>query len=212
MRKAGRPPEPWKRDLIIDAAATVLTERGVNSTSLQDLADAAGVSRAAIHYHFSGMDGVVLSVAERGYHLMYTRRAEAMAKQRDVRVQLVGLIRMGIPSDPPNEYIVMYESIATFRANSDFRPFLDQLSQAQVALYLDVLQRGVEQGAFRPRESLDDIAWNLIALEDAAGIYITIGTAPPVEIARGRMISYATSSLDCDLRDENSRQRDLGIG
>lgn len=211
MRKAGRPPEPWKRTLIIDAAATVLTERGVNSTSLQDLADAAGVSRAAIHYHFSGMDGVVLSVAERGYQLMYTRRADAIATEIDARVQLVRLMRMGIPSDPPNEYIVMYESIATFRAKSDFRPVLVQLSEGQVDLYEMVIRRGVDQGHFRPRESVEAIAWNLIAIEDAAGIYITIGTAPPVETARGRLISYASSSLDCDLWNENSRQLSLGI-
>lgn len=211
MKRAGRPPEPWKRSMIIDAAASVLTERGVNATSLQDLADAAGVSRAAIHYHFSGMDGVVLGVAERGYQLMYTRRAEAIQAESDPLVQLVTLIRMGIPTDPPNEYLVMYESIATFRANEDFLPVMAQLSLDQFNLYEDILTRGTDHGCFRPRESIASIGWNLLALEDAAGIYITIRTAPDPEIMRDRLLSYATATLDCDLREENARQRALGI-
>lgn len=212
MSKAGRPPEPWKRTMIIDAAASVLTERGVNSTSLQDLADAAGVSRAAIHYHFSGMDGVILGVAERGYQLMYTRRAEAVARNEDARAQLVTMTRMGIPADPPSEYLVMYESIATFRANTDFLPVMERMSRDQFDLYLAIINRGVAQGHFRPREAIDIIGWNLLAVEDAAGIYITIRTSPEAEVMRGRLLSYASSSLDCDLDEENSRQRERGVG
>lgn len=197
--------------MIIDAAADILTERGVHSTSIQDLADAAGVSRAAIHYHFAGMDGVVLGVAERGYQLMYTRRFEAVQAERDPVAQLVTMIRMGIPTDPPNEYIVMYESIATFRANEDFLPVMARLSQDQFALYETIITRGTESGTFRPRESIANVGWNLLALEDAAGIYITIRTAPEAELMRDRLLSYASASLDCDLWQENDRQRALGV-
>lgn len=212
MAKAGRPPEPWKREHIIDAAATVLTERGINATGIQDLADAAGVSRASIHYHFAGIEGVVLGVAERGFQLMYTRRRQAIERQVDPREQLVTLMRMGIPGDPPREYIVMYESIGVFRGNADFLPIMKSLSQRQFELYENVIGQGVDAGYFKPREPVASVGWNLLAIEDASGIYITLGTASPVEVMRERMITYASSSLDCDLREENARQAALGIG
>lgn len=212
MAKAGRPPEPWKREHIIDTAATVLTQRGVKATGIQDLADAAGVSRASIHYHFAGIEGVVLSVAERGFHLMFTRRWNAIKVETDPRVQLVTLMRMGIPESPPSEYIVMYESIGVFRGNSDFLPIMKNLSQRQFELYEQVINAGIAEGHFSPREPVESIGWNLLAIEDASGIYITLGTASPVETMRNRMTTYASSSLDCDLSPENERQVALGIG
>ncbi len=212
MAKAGRPPEPWKREHILDTAATVLTKRGVKSTGIQDLADAAGVSRASIHYHFAGVEGVVLSVAERGFQLMYTRRLAAIELETDPRAQLVTLMRMGIPESPPSEYVVMYESIGVFRGNSEFLPIMENLSQRQFELYEQVIGAGLAAGHFSPREPIESIGWNLLAIEDASGIYITLGTASPVETMRDRMITYASSSLDCDLRAENARQLALGIG
>ena len=212
MARPGRPPEPWKRDHIIDTASAVLTERGLQSTVIQDLADAAGVSRAAIHYHFAGIEGVVLGVAERGFQLMYTRRRDAIEGEDDPRRQLVTLIRMGIPDVPPNDFIVMYESIGVFRGNPDFLPIMVKFSQRQFELYAGVIESGVELGLFNPRETIHDIGWNLLAIEDAGGIYLTIGTVTEAESLRDRMIGYASSVLDCDLTLENKRQAAEGVG
>lgn len=212
MARPGRPPEPWKRDHIIDTASAVLTERGLQSTAIQDLADAAGVSRAAIHYHFAGIEGVVLGVAERGFQLMFTRRRDAISGKDDPRRKLVTLIRMGIPEDPPNDYIVMYESIGVFRGNPDFLPIMEQFSQRQFDLYVGVIEAGIDAGVFHPREAVADIGWNLLAIEDAGGIYLTLGTISDADVLRDRMISYASSALDCDLAAENKRQAARGIG
>ncbi|MSO38650.1 MAG: TetR/AcrR family transcriptional regulator [Acidimicrobiia bacterium] len=207
MSKVGRPPEPWKKTQIIETASDVLSERGLQATGVKDLADAAGVSRAAIHYHFGGVDGVVLGIAERGFELMYTRRRVAIQALESATSRLVTLIRMGIPDPAPNHYVLMYESIGAVRNNPDFRPLFESFSRRQYELFEGVLLDGVASGDFHPRESIETISWNLLSIEDAAGIYITIGTAPAADEVRARMISYAASSLDCDLSTENDRQR-----
>ena len=53
------------RDRIVDAAAALYQERGVNSTTLQAIADRADVSRGTILHHFGGSDGLLDAVAER---------------------------------------------------------------------------------------------------------------------------------------------------
>jgi AcrR family transcriptional regulator len=53
------------RERIIDAAAAMYEEQGVNATSLQAIADRADVSRGTILHHFGGAAGILDAVAER---------------------------------------------------------------------------------------------------------------------------------------------------
>jgi AcrR family transcriptional regulator len=53
------------RERIVDAAASLYGERGVNATTLQAIAELADVSRGTILHHFGGSGGVLDAVAER---------------------------------------------------------------------------------------------------------------------------------------------------
>jgi AcrR family transcriptional regulator len=199
VSKPGRPKEPWKRNHIIESAIPLFSEQGLWSVGIQELADAAGVSRASIHYHFSGVNGVILGVAEKGFSLMYTRRRSAVDKLDDPRAKLVTLIRMGIPDALPPEYIIMYESIGVFRANPELLPMINGLIAKQLELYVSVMREGIQSGYFSPLEDIESIGKNLLAIEDGSGIYLTVGTEQDSEGIRLRMLSYAALALNCDL-------------
>jgi AcrR family transcriptional regulator len=49
---------------ILDAALTLFAEHGVGGTSLQMIADAVGVTKAAVYHQFKTKDEIVLAVAE----------------------------------------------------------------------------------------------------------------------------------------------------
>ena len=49
---------------IVDAAVALFAERGVGGTSLQMIADAIGVTKAAVYHQFQTKDEIVLAVAE----------------------------------------------------------------------------------------------------------------------------------------------------
>ena len=55
--------EDEKRQLILDAALTQFAQYGLRKTSLQDIAEHAGVSRAAIYLHFKNKDQIFRSVS-----------------------------------------------------------------------------------------------------------------------------------------------------
>jgi AcrR family transcriptional regulator len=48
---------------IIDAAVALFTEHGVGGTSLQMIADAIGVTKAAVYHQYSTKDEIILAVA-----------------------------------------------------------------------------------------------------------------------------------------------------
>jgi TetR/AcrR family acrAB operon transcriptional repressor len=53
------------RNRILDAAELVFSERGVSRTSLEDIAQAAGVTRGAIYWHFKDKSDLVAAMVNR---------------------------------------------------------------------------------------------------------------------------------------------------
>ena len=53
------------RNGILDAAERVFSERGVSHTSLEDIAQAAGVTRGAIYWHFKNKSQLFAAMVNR---------------------------------------------------------------------------------------------------------------------------------------------------
>lgn len=60
-RSAGRTPEQTRR-LLLDAAATVIRTKGITAT-LDDFAEAAGLSKGGLIYHFASKDDLIVALA-----------------------------------------------------------------------------------------------------------------------------------------------------
>jgi AcrR family transcriptional regulator len=73
-------PEPSTRDKLIDAAARLFAERGIDSVSLAEIVRASGQRNAsAVHYHFGGRDDLLLAILERYVPVLRARRLELLA-------------------------------------------------------------------------------------------------------------------------------------
>jgi len=74
------PPDPRYSETqrrTIDAAMDLFAEHGVSGTSFQMIADAVGVTKAAIYHQFKTKDAIVLAVAEVGLSPLEDALAEA---------------------------------------------------------------------------------------------------------------------------------------
>jgi AcrR family transcriptional regulator len=67
--------EDSKRRQLIDAALATVSRYGFRKTSMQDIADAAGVSRAALYLHFGNKEDIFRSVTA-------SLHADALAQAR----------------------------------------------------------------------------------------------------------------------------------
>ena len=61
------------RQQVLDAALTTLAKNGFSRTSVQDIADAAGLSKGAVHYHFENKDDLIRCVLEQCCEHLSTR-------------------------------------------------------------------------------------------------------------------------------------------
>ncbi|ASO21666.1 DNA-binding transcriptional regulator YbjK [Actinoalloteichus hoggarensis] len=80
---ARRPPDPERRDRIIEAALDVIAERGVAGTTHRRIAEAAGVPLGSMSYYFTGMDEVLFEAFSRLTSAMSTRYRDLISQARD---------------------------------------------------------------------------------------------------------------------------------
>jgi AcrR family transcriptional regulator len=67
------------RTSLLDAADTVLAERGARGLTLRDVARAAGVSHGAPYHHYASLNELLAAVAERGFVILGDAMAKAVA-------------------------------------------------------------------------------------------------------------------------------------
>lgn len=70
--------DPGRRDRLIDAALTVIAERGVAGTTHREIARAADVPLGSMTYHFSSLEEVLAEA--------FTRHADSVARVFDERL------------------------------------------------------------------------------------------------------------------------------
>ena len=69
---------------ILNSAVRLLTERGVARFNLQDVAEAAAVSKGLIHYHYHDKDTLLTRLVESLAAGVVSRQAEALQGAADV--------------------------------------------------------------------------------------------------------------------------------
>lgn len=82
------------RPQIVEAARQLFAERGVSGTSLQTIADAIGVTKAAVYHHFKTKEEIIFAVAEEPLRRLEAAVDAAEAEDRADDALYVLLVQM----------------------------------------------------------------------------------------------------------------------
>ncbi len=86
------------KERILDEAALLVEEGGLDQVAVKNLAARAGLSLGALYRHFGGVDDVVLALRERAlrawWTMMVARDAEIAARVADVAAPCAALVRV----------------------------------------------------------------------------------------------------------------------
>jgi AcrR family transcriptional regulator len=78
------------RQRILDTALDLFIERGYDKTSLREIAERVGVTKAALYYHFSSKEEIIRTLVEPFFANM-APMAEALANRPDLKAWGEGL-------------------------------------------------------------------------------------------------------------------------
>jgi len=79
---------------LLDAAEELFAARGYDGASVREITQRAGCNLAAINYYFDGKTNLYRAVFERRLTALRTSRLEAIARAREERADLEGLLRV----------------------------------------------------------------------------------------------------------------------
>ena len=75
------------RQKIIDAATALVMEQGVKGTSLADIANAAGISKGTLFYHFAAKDDLIYELTEQHFDGITKANLKRAAQMQSVSLQ-----------------------------------------------------------------------------------------------------------------------------
>ncbi|MGJ7560451.1 TetR/AcrR family transcriptional regulator [Brevibacterium casei] len=167
-----------RRDALISATLKTVGETGLRSVSLADVARRAGLTRGAILYYYDDLDALLLETHRAGVERFCDAREAVIAALDDPRRQLSAAISEGLPTGPDDALMrLLYEFDVLAGTSSAHDEMVEHMFTRQLDIYRRVLTAGTDSGDFSPAIGIEQLALNLVALEDAYGLHIVAGNS-----------------------------------
>jgi len=164
-------------DRIRAAACRALARRGLARARISDIAREAGVSSAVVHYYFRSKDEVLLSAMQWASEQLQKTLDWILADSPDPLTQLRLILSVSAPVTEAlrDEYVLWLDFWSLVRIDTKYLPECLAMSASWKSIVLDVLQRGAEQGVFRPAVPVEDIAQMYVSLSESFAYRCVIG-------------------------------------
>lgn len=192
-----RPDPDGVRTRILDAAWTLIARDGHHRVRVADVAGAAGVSSAAVHYHFDDKDALLAEALRVGVALAVDRQSAALAEVDDPHARLLRLLELQLPTGPvlePEWSIWMQVWVeATLDRDRHRRQLYAQAQDRWYRTVLMTLRDGARTGAFRTGD-LELRARQLTALVDGLGVGVMTG-ASTVDDMRAALHDFVSLAI-----------------
>jgi AcrR family transcriptional regulator len=174
---------------ILDAAARVITDRGLAETRISDIAERCGVSPGLILYYFGSKDRLLLEALTSANDQFYLRLSREMRRMSSAREQLQRLVDLSVPGLLPeyerlDEWALWVE--IWVRALRDpilakEREVLDRRWRQSIA---DIVRHGRSTGEFPEGADPDELGMQIGAVIDGLAIPVMMNdpALPPVKM------------------------------
>jgi len=135
-----------RRSLVLEEAAKALNSRGVSQTSLTEIAERVGVSRAALYYYFEDQQDLVFQSYRRSCE-MFARRLNEATRAGGGTMTIIERFIDGMLSPEDAEFASLSEAAFLRPAQ---RSTIFGLYEAILASIVDILRTGARRGELRP--------------------------------------------------------------
>lgn len=162
---------------ILEAAARVITDRGLAETRISDIAERCGVSAGLILYYFASKDRLLVEALTFANDQFYLRMSRELRRMPSAREQLERLIELSVPGLLPeferlDEWALWVEIwVRALRdpAMAKEREALDRRWRQSIA---DIVRHGRSTGEFPPGVDADELGMQIGALIDGLAVQV----------------------------------------
>ena len=187
--------EPSARDRILQAACDLIAERGIGGARIAQIAKAAGVSTALVHYHFRTREVLLAETLDYAFDVAAAVRLRANADNGESAAdgsaarRLADVVEQSLPTTDPGrrEWQLWAELWLGAARDPSLRPIAAQMYARYRTWIATAVAEGVADGEFAPVDP-GETADLAMALIDGLGLRVLLGDpSMPLERARERI-------------------------
>jgi AcrR family transcriptional regulator len=164
---------------ILEAAARVITDRGLAETRISDIAERCGVSPGLILYYFESKDRLLVEALTFANDTFYVNMSRELRRTTSAKKQLARLIELSVPGLLPEYerldewalWIEIWARALRDPAMAKEREMLDRRWRQPIA---DIVRHGRETGEFPEGLDADDLGMRIGALVDGLAIQVLL--------------------------------------
>jgi len=126
-----------KKRLILDTAIKCFANKGYHATSIQEIADTAGIAKGSLYFYFKSKEHLLISIFEHGFTEFMTKM-QAIAGDSDIepRERLIRLTEVQFEQFVENhDFIMMLFKEHALHINEDMKQFLFGLRAQTIETY-----------------------------------------------------------------------------
>lgn len=140
-----------RRDELLATAGRMFAENGLRSTTVRDIADAAGILSGSLYHHFDSKESMVDEILRRFLDDLFEKYRAIAASGLSATETLRRLVIASFESiDAERNAVAIYQDEAKRLSSQERFSYISELNVEFRQLWHAVLQRGVDEGEFRP--------------------------------------------------------------
>jgi AcrR family transcriptional regulator len=164
---------------ILDAAARVITDRGLAETRIQDIAERCGVSPGLILYYFESKDRLLVEALTYANDKYYLAQSRELRRISSARGQLERLIELSVPGlldeyERLEEWALWLEIWVRALRDPSLAREREALDRRWRQSISDIVRHGRETGEFPDGNDPDELGMEIGALIDGLAVQVLL--------------------------------------
>lgn len=163
MGKPGVPPESATRQQLFAAALSCFSEHGYAATSVQEIVDAAKVSKPALYYYFKDKADLFQAVVDSAHDERFRLMQEAAARGRTVQEKLEIILGDIFEYSLRNRELMRLTFATAFAGANDapIRCQCRQKGRRNFDYLVSLIQEGLASGEFTSEFTAEELAMGI---------------------------------------------------
>jgi len=140
---------------IIEAATGLFVARGYRGIAMREIAEAAGISKAGLYYHFKDKEELFLAILTANLAAVVGIIHDACRQETTARQRVTHMLRGILALPPEQRTIIRLANQEMVHVSPAGRSGFDELYHRRfIGQVEEILQAGIAQGELRPVNSL----------------------------------------------------------
>lgn len=155
---------------ITEAAIDVFLEKGYESTTMDVIAQKAGISKGGLYHYFKSKDMILIQANEKISVKVEELMEEALkcpSVRQGILYYIENYIRYWL--EHPRETAFLFLSMAKMLENPDLLKYYQQYTEEYMAFFEGAFNMGIQLGEFRPHNARSSAITLMAALDGVLG-------------------------------------------